>query len=105
LRTYAANHGIVPAHLGIRQQPVICPKCENYFLAEDLKRRFCSQRCKDEFFNVEKAKVGYFKANREKKSKERLNKARELLKKGRSEQFVMRELRLTRKALERAGLI
>jgi hypothetical protein len=49
--------------------------------------------------------VGYFKANREKKSKERLNKARELLKKGRSEQFVMRELRLTRKALERAGLI
>jgi hypothetical protein len=82
-----------------------CPKCENYFLVEDLKRKFCSQRCKDEFFNLEKAKTGYFKENREERKKQRLKKARKLLDKGESEDFVMEELGLTRKALERAGLI
>jgi hypothetical protein len=82
-----------------------CPKCETYFLAEDLKRRFCSQRCKDEFFNLEKAKTGYFKANRKERKKQRLNEARKLLKKGKSRQFVMEELGITRKALEKAGLI
>src|SRR5262249_51956012 len=82
-----------------------CPNCEKYLLVEGLKRRFCGQRCKDEFFNHQKAKTGYFKTNRKERKKLRLKEARTLLKKGKSERFVMEETGLTRKALERAGLI
>jgi hypothetical protein len=80
----------------------MCPTCKIFFLAADLRRRFCSQRCKDEFFNLEKAKTGYFKANRKERKKQRLNAARKLLDKGESEDSVMEQLGLTRKAL--AGL-
>ena len=82
-----------------------CPTCKTYFFAAHLKRRFCSQRCKDEFFNLEKAKTGYFKENREQRKKNRIRDARKLLDKDKSEHYVMEELGITRKALERARLI
>lgn len=49
----------------------MCPECKKLFLAANLKRQFCKNRCKDNFHNKSRLECGYFSERRRKKRVER----------------------------------
>ena len=83
----------------------MCPQCGTFFVGEDLKRKFCGDRCKDQFFNSKKAKEGKFKQYRQQSKGALLAKARRLLNEGKSKAYVTEETGLSQRALERAGIV
>jgi hypothetical protein len=56
----------------------MCLRCRTVFVAADLKRKFCRDRCKDEFHNTRRLADGYFRNNREKRKNGERAKARRL---------------------------
>jgi hypothetical protein len=46
-----------------------CLHCNKYFVAEDLKRKFCSDDCKVTFHNKSRLASGYFRKNRKMRKK------------------------------------
>ncbi len=42
----------------------VCLLCKKYFVAEDLKRKFCTDECKVKFHNKSRLASGYFRKNR-----------------------------------------
>ena len=47
----------------------ICLQCQKYFVANDLKQKFCKDACKVEYHNKRRLASGYFKENRVKRGK------------------------------------
>lgn len=47
----------------------ICLQCQKYFVAEDLKRKFCCDACKVEYHNKRRLADGYFRENRKLRKK------------------------------------
>jgi hypothetical protein len=86
----------------------MCRECSKFFLGLDLKRKFCRDRCKDQFFNSKKAKEGKFKEYRQQRAKRnraQLKKARRLFFEGKSVASVIEDTGLSRRILEREGLL
>lgn len=83
----------------------MCPQCRNFFVVHDPKRKFCEDKCKEEFLNRERANKGYFKENRKKRRLLLLTKARRLLCDGESVTTVTEETGLSRRILDREGLL
>ncbi len=79
----------------------MCLECGKFFIAEDLKRKFCSDRCKDQFFNAKKD----FKKARHMLREKRVKTARRLLKEGRGLASVMDETGLSQGILRKNGLL
>ncbi len=42
----------------------VCLHCHKYFVAEDLKRKFCKDKCKEVFHNKRRLAEGYFREHR-----------------------------------------
>ena len=73
----------------------MCPQCSTFFVGQDLKRQFCGDRCKDQFFNRRKAREGKFKQYRQQRAKRNralVGKARKLLIEGKSAASVIKRL-------------
>jgi len=79
----------------------MCPQCGTFFVGEDLKRKFCGDRCKDHFFNLKKD----FKGLRQKRQRELINKARRLFEEGKGAASVMDKTGLSRRILQQKGLL
>ena len=82
-----------------------CLRCSKFFAPKDLKRIFCSDRCKDEYHNEQRQKKGYFTEVWQKRRNRALLKAKRLLKEGISLKRVCKETKLTPGILRRSGLI
>jgi len=84
-----------------------CPNCSNFYIAKDLKRKFCSAKCKDDYYNETRKKDGYFTKAWRRRRRKALNKAKRLLKEKGSAQVarVAKETGLTVRILKREGLI
>src|SRR5439155_23557373 len=82
-----------------------CLKCPKFFVPKDLKRKFCSDRCKDESHKGRRKEERYFTKNWQKKRNNALSRAEELLKKGEPSWRVCKKTKLTRRILRRNGLI
>jgi len=82
-----------------------CPKCPKFFVAKDLKRRFCSDRCKDEHHGERRKEEGYFTKLWRKKRSDALSRAKGLLKRGEPLEQVCKKTKLTPRILRRNGLI
>lgn len=79
----------------------MCPQCGTFFVGEDLKRKFCRDRCKDQFFNLKKD----FKGLRQKRRRELINKARRLFEEGKGAATVLNETGLSRRILQQNDLL
>ena len=80
-------------------------ECQKFFVAADLRRDFCSDQCRNTFYNKKRLKEGWFTEQRRKKRKRDIQKARRLLKEGRPPQEVIKETRLSERILRNAGLM
>src|SRR5262249_41402474 len=85
-------------------------ECQKFFVAEDLRRDFCSEPCRNTFNNKERlAKtaegLNYFTKLRHDKRKRNLQKARRSLREGKSLEKVSTETGLSLQILKRAGLL
>jgi len=99
-------YGVVAESLenGFFSRLRICPECQRVFVAEDPKRRFCeNKKCKDAFHNRERLESGYFPKYRKLRRNRQLNAARKLRGKGSS--IIQEKTGLSRRILEREGLI
>jgi len=47
----------------------VCLHCHKYFVAEDLKRKFCKDKCKEVFHNKRRLAEGYFREHRRMRKK------------------------------------
>jgi len=83
----------------------ICSECERLYVNRSFRQRYCGTRCKDEFHNRRRLREGYFPNYRKKIRAILFTKARRLLQKGHSILAVEEETKLSRRILERAGLI
>jgi hypothetical protein len=81
-----------------------CLRCPKFFVAKDLKRKFCSDRCKDEYHGERRKEEGYFTKLWRGKRKTALVKAKVLLKKGVPLGQVCKKTKLTPGILRRNGL-
>lgn len=80
-------------------------ECQKFFVAVDLRRDFCSDQCRNTFYNKKRLKEGWFTEQRRKKRKRDIQKARRLLKEGTPPQEVIKETRLSERILRKAGLM
>ena len=82
-----------------------CPECQKFFVAEDLRREFCSDQCRNDYNNRQRLEAGYFSELRRKKRQRELGEARRLSKKGKSPEEVVSAIPgLTIRILRREGL-
>ena len=79
--------------------------CLRFFVQVDARQGFCDAKCRYEFNNRQRSEKGYFSVRREKRKRSDLNKARRLLQTGKSVMQVVDETRLSKRILERAGLL
>ncbi len=82
-----------------------CPECQRFFAAEDQRKQFCSAPCRIAYNNRERLAGGYFQELRNNKRNRDLNKARKLLKEGKSPEKLKRETGLSLRVLRREGLV
>lgn len=83
----------------------LCPYCQKFFVAKQLRQKFCTHRCKDKFHNKQRLESGYFRENRHKKRKPKLKRACTLLREGKPMEDVVKETGLSLRILRRAGLV
>jgi len=76
-----------------------CEECQKFFIAEDARKQFCGDNCKTAFHNKRRLAEGYFSDYRIKSSKRKLIQARRLLKSGKSQNEVIEETGLSRRAV------
>jgi hypothetical protein len=82
-----------------------CPWCPKFFVAKDPKRKFCSDRCKDNYNNKRRAMVGYFTGKKRERRQKAIERAERLLKSGLSIGAVHAKTGFSLNALHRTGLI
>jgi hypothetical protein len=82
-----------------------CPRCPKFFVAKDLKRKFCSDRCKDEHHTERRKKERYSTKLWQTKRERALARAGDLLKRGEPLAQVSRKTKLTEGILRSNGLI
>jgi hypothetical protein len=84
----------------------ICPECHRTFVPEDPKRRFCeNKKCKDSFHNRERLERGYFRKTRKLRRDKQLKAARGLRLQGKGFSIIQEKTGLSRRILEREGLV
>lgn len=81
-----------------------CPQCRAFFFANDARKKFCGNNCKDDFNNKRRQKEGRFADTRIKSRRRKLIIARNLLKSGKSLYEVVEETELSERILMKAGL-
>ena len=82
-----------------------CPNCHIFHAAEDLKRKFCSNHCKDEYNNRSRRREGYFTDLWRKKRELALKRAKSLLQRGVPPGRVCQQTKLTARILRKNGLL
>lgn len=82
-----------------------CSQCGSLYVTKNFRQRYCGIRCKDEFHNHRRLRDGYFPNYRRKVRAVLFKKARRLLQEGYSILAIEEETKLSRRILERAGLI
>lgn|SRR5262249_26981320 len=80
-------------------------ECQKFFVAEDLRRDFCSDQCRNTFNNKQRLADNYFTNLRHNKRKRNIQKARRLLKEGKPLEEISMETRLSIRVLKQAGVI
>ncbi len=82
-----------------------CSQCGRLYVTKNSRQRYCGMRCKDEFHNHRRLREGYFQNYRRTVRAVLLKKARRFLRQGYSISAVEVETKLSRRTLERAGLV
>ncbi len=85
-------------------------ECQRFFVAGDLRLEFCRDQCRITFNNKQRLKeadggVNYFTKRRHDKRKRDIQKARRLLREGKSLEAVSKIINLSLRVLNRVGLI
>ena len=84
----------------------ICPECHRALVADHPKRQFCeNKKCKDSFHNRERLESGYFRENRKLRRNKQLKAARRLRLQGKGFSIIQKKTGLSRRILEREGLV
>jgi hypothetical protein len=82
-----------------------CNVCQKFFLQEDVRQEFCSEKCRNDFHNRNRQDQGYFARQRKQRRQLMLNRAKALLRKGVSPTEVSTKTKLSLKVLRREGLL
>jgi hypothetical protein len=90
---------------GIFSRLKLCPQCNNFFIADDSRQRFCSEEHRNAFNNKERLKGGYFLDLRRKKRIRDLKLARRLKREGKSPGEIAKATKLSLRILNREGIV
>jgi len=82
-----------------------CPQCQNFFVADDPRRDFCSDECRNTYNNKQRLGEGYFKELRRKKRTLELKTAKRLLAEGKSLKQVVEKTGLSERVLKRERIL
>jgi len=82
-----------------------CSLCEKFFLQDDVRQEFCSDKCRYDFHNRTRQKKGYFGKKRKERRDLMLKKAKALLARGQSPTEVSTKTKLSPNVLRREGLL
>jgi len=82
-----------------------CVQCQAFFIANDARKHFCGNNCKNNFNNKRRQEEGYFADYRAMSRKGKLDTARKLLNSGKPPYEVIDETGLSGRVLIKAGLL
>jgi len=81
-----------------------CPQCQAFFIANDARKQFCGDDCRNNFNNKRRQEEGYFSNYRTMSRKVKLTRARILQKSGKPLSEVSEEMGLSERILMKARL-
>jgi len=90
---------------GGMEQLKSCPECQRFFAAQDSRKDFCSTPCRTNYNNSRRKELNYFQNRRKEERRRDLNRARRLLKEGKSPEELVLETGLSLRVLRREGLV
>lgn len=79
--------------------------CQKVFVQADPRQRSCSDKCRYDITNRRRSETGYHSERRKMRRRRVLNKARSLLRAGKSQDEVSAQTGLSSRVLEREGLL
>jgi hypothetical protein len=82
-----------------------CNVCEKFFIQDDVRQEFCSEKCRYDFHNRTRQEQGYFGRKRKQTRELILKKAKALLRAGMSPSEVSTKAKLSLRLLRREGLL
>jgi hypothetical protein len=82
-----------------------CGLCEKFFLQDDIRQEFCSEKCRYDFHNRTRQNEGYFRKKRKERRDLMLKKAKALLRARMSPPEVSTKTKLSLSLLRREGLL